>query len=178
MSSQPCNEKISDIEIFGRITNYTSQVKNDGSLRSSCMYPRKNQDKDNPGYFTNKISVVRLCRGHNDIFTWDRHVKIAESFLHGKNKFKGFIIARVSLIRDCGFDVECAASKENPYHAHILIPDYHEPFRDVETISEVLSQKIRLRIDRLRESMRRVEFDSTSMISTDYADLCAVCHVL
>lgn len=149
-----CNDAISAFELLGRILYETPQISKNGNVRQGALYPRIREDEERPGKFTNKVSFVRICRGHNRDFSWDVHVYNAERFIKKtKMSFKGFLIARVSKIRNFGFDVQVAATPNNPYHVHMVIPDYDIDFNpNVQMISDILPNKIKVRLDRLRES--------------------------
>lgn len=155
--ASPCNDAISNFEFLGRVLNETPQVKRNGEIKEAAMYPRKKEDVERKGKFTNKISMVRLCRGHaGKDFSWSVHSDIAIRFIKDKSKmlFRGFLVADVAKIRNHGLDVVAAANPSNPYHAHIVISDYDVDYTDAaEMVSEYLPNRIKSRLDRLRESM-------------------------
>lgn len=159
--SEICHEKISRFEILGRIINETSQINKSGEVKPQSMYPRLREDNDptRRGFFTNKISMLRLCRGQgNRNFTWEIHAEQAiHSLRGGNNVFRGFLITTASTILGYGFEVVEDGHENNPYHAHIIIPDYNATYREgVSMISEILPAAVRSRLDRLRMEMKAV----------------------
>ena len=79
-----CNERHSNLELLGRNVVYPFSFKgNSDEIKPGLFYPRNRKDGDRQDFFTNKISMVRLCRCHTESFDIDidRHVSIASSFL-------------------------------------------------------------------------------------------------
>lgn len=151
-----CNDAISGYELLGRNLTETSNITKAGEIRDKAIYPRINRDDtERPGFFSNKISVVRLCRGlargEIDLAT---HAAIAASFLTSSQNFRGFLTCRADYIKSLGLDLLPAASLKNPYHAHIEIPGFKEKFRSVEMISDVLPQTWIDILDELRNRMK------------------------
>jgi len=159
--SEVCNDSISSWELLGRTLSETSQINKQGVVKAKAMYPKLHADKE-PGrenLFSNKLSVMRLCRGHNDgVFSWNIHKNQAESFVSGTdNIFRGFLMERASTIM--GYDLEIVEDghEKNPYHAHIIIPDFNVRYTDDFTmIADVIPAPIRERLDRLRMRMKTV----------------------
>ncbi len=159
--SEVCDEAISNFELLGRILNETSQINKQGNVKPQAFYPKLHADTE-PGrehLLTNKLSVLRLCRGHNDgVFSWQIHKDQAEKFVAAsRNVFRGFMIANAGTVKNYGFDVVPDGHEKNPYHAHIIIPDFNVEFiPEISIISEVLPAEIRDRLDRLRRQMKTV----------------------
>lgn len=157
--SEPCNVEFSQYELLGRILYESAQINRIGKVKERALYPKlkADEEKGREGFFTNKISVVRICRAQSSYnINWDDHVAVARSFVANSNlAFRGFLLSRVKNILHEGLKVEMAASRKNPYHAHIVIPEYNEPIRpkDGLVISDVLPGKIKSILDRLRKSM-------------------------
>jgi len=103
--ASPCNEDISKYELLGRILNETPQINKNGTVKEAAMYPKRREDEDRKGKFTNKISMVRICRGQNpDSFSWTCHSDIAQHFIRSTNIiFRGFLVAQAAKIIDFGF---------------------------------------------------------------------------
>lgn len=159
--SNICLDDVSDYELLGRILNETSQINKRGEVKAQAFYPKVKRDDESgrESLFTNKISVLRLCRGHNDWrCTWDIHKIKAESFVkNSRNIFRGFIVTNALTVRNFHLEVVQDGHNSNPNHAHIIIPDYHEKYReDITMISEIIPNAIRERLDRLRISMKKI----------------------
>lgn len=159
--SEVCNDSISSWELLGRTLSETSQINKQGVVKPKAMYPKLHQDKEKgrENLFSNKLSVMRLCRGHNDgLFSWHIHKTRAEGFVTGTdNIFRGFLLERASTI--IGYDLEIVEDghEKNPYHAHIIIPDFNVRFsNDFSMIADVIPASIRGRLDRLRMHMKTV----------------------
>lgn len=184
--SEICHEKISRFEILGRILNETSQINKSGMVKPQSMYPRLREDNDltRRGFFTNKISMLRLCRGHEDWnFTWKIHAEQArQSIRGGNNIFRGFLIIKAYTILKYGFDVVEDGHENNPNHAHIIIPDYNVTFIEgVSMIAEVLPAAIRSRLDRLRMEMKAVflnpgnKYSAECIVASPTDSICTHC---
>lgn len=160
--SEVCNDDISDLELLGRILNETSQINRRGEVKNKAMYPKfkyPDQEPRRENFFSNKLSVVRLCRGHNKgANSWEIHRAKAESFLdRSDNVFRGFLIARASMVKYYGLWIVQDGNEKNPFHAHIVIPDYDVEFTEnVSMATEVLPAPIKIKLDRLRKQMKAV----------------------
>ncbi len=172
MAAVPCNDPHSDFEFLGRILKAPANFKKNGVLKKTCLYPKNKPDDKDSRYFTNKISVVRICRGHRDKFSWANHSDLALANTGKKSVFKGFLTGRAGLIRQYGFLLEEAASINNPYHSHIVIPQYKIPFRDVELITEVLPEDIITKLNALQERLNYIEFSGNTPVSEYHENMC------
>lgn len=160
--SDVCNDDVSNHEVLGRILNETSQINKSGVVKPQIMYPkvtRPDQESGREKMFSNKLSVVRLCRGHKDsTYTWQIHEDKAKEFIgRSNNIFRGFMIAKAMTVRDYGLVVVPDGRVQNPYHAHIIIPDFNVDFNEGVTMAaDVIPAYIRVRLDRLRMQMRTI----------------------
>lgn len=168
--SKICNSPLSPFEMVGRNLAETPTINKQGVVKDKVIYPKLAKDKE-PGrehLFTNKLSVVRLCRGNHDrCYPWEEHLDIwklgqekREQAKKATKKnsivLKGFLACNVTLIRQLGYDIVPDGSESNPYHAHIIIPDYNVPFfEDAEMISDVLPEEVKSKLDRLRGFMSK-----------------------
>lgn len=172
MAAIPCNDPHSDFEFLGRILKAPANFKKNGILKKTCLYPKNKPDDKDCRYFTNKISVVRICRGHRDKFSWTNHSDLALANTGKNSVFKGFLAGRVALIRQFGFMLEEAATSRNPYHSHIVISQYKIPFREVELLSEVLPDDVIAQLNALQEQLQYIEFSSNIPVSESHKNLC------
>lgn len=184
-----CNEDVSNHEVLGRILYETSHINKRGVVKSQSMYPkvtRPDQELGRENMFSNKLSVVRLCRGHKDMtYTWQIHRDKAEWFIRRSNNiFRGFMIARAMTVRANGLIIVPDGSEGNPYHAHIIIPDFNENFIEGVTMAaEVIPAPVRTRLDRLRMRMKTIILNSGPEYSTDLNDasssdsICNTCPI-
>ena len=187
--NEVCNDEISNSELLGRILNETSQINKQGVVKPQALYPKLHVDKE-PGrenLITNKLSVLRLCRGHNEgSCTWEIHKSQAERFVAGsRNVFRGFLVARASMVRNYGLDIVADGHEKNPYHAHIIIPDFNVKYSESSAmVSEFIPDNIRARLDRLRMQMKTVilnrgERYSFSLYSiSPSASICNICPTI
>lgn len=92
-------------------------------LSKKCMWPRyKRESRTYPGFHEFRISVQRLCHGRwNGCLSTGRHYKQPNQTL------KGFKIARGIMALENGFKLEPDASKNNPFHAHIMLEQLKVP---------------------------------------------------
>lgn len=161
--SNICNDPISDHEILGRTITETSYINKKGKIKDKLLYPRLREDQEpaRKGLLTNKISVVRICRAQEaDEVDWQPHISVAESFLNGSsNVFRGFGLMPSVDVRSHGLTIVPDAHEKNPYHAHIIIPEYDVKFdesihRDTTLkIQDIMPVKYVVALDRLRLAM-------------------------
>ncbi len=188
--SEVCNDEISGWELLGRILNETSQINKSGRVKDKAMYPKLSYPDREVGretLFSNKLSVVRLCRSYDDRpISWEHHVTIAKGFTaRTDNVFRGFLIGRGITVKSYGFEIVADGSEKNPFHAHIIIPDFNVPFKPAPTmISEVMPPEIRERLDRLRMKMTAIVLDRGDNYpsSLNYASpsdpVCNICPIV
>lgn len=168
----PCNEPVSDFELLGRSLVETPSITNKGKIREEALYPylRKDEEPGREHLFTNKISVVRLCRGQQETFKWTGHVECTKSFLqkYKSMTFRGFLLAKAYDFRKYGLVVKADASPVNPYHAHIILPDYDVTYREKdenlsksEMFSNILPFEVKSALDRIRRESLKVIIDFT-----------------
>lgn len=173
----PVNDPISDFEVLGRGYYCTSQINKSGEIRTCAFYPQNKEDDIRKGFFTNKISMFRLCRDvkDNNNHQWTNTVKSARIFERPKNRiFKGFGVALAYFFRNHGFLFESAASDKNPFHMHLVIPDYNEPFRKVSSVSELLTEDLRSRLEDLRHQVSFISIERDT--SVDFPTPCDFCN--
>lgn len=187
--SEVCNDAISNFELLGRILNETSQINRSGQVKDKAMYPKLSYPDREVGretFFSNKLSVVRLCRGYDSApISWEHHVKIAKNFTERTNNvFRGFLIGRVNVVKSFDLEVVADGSEKNPFHAHIIIPDFNVPFTPGPTmISDVMPSEVRERLDRLRMQMKTVVLDRGERYPTYLAcqnpsdPICNICPI-
>lgn len=196
----PDNSPICPYELLARGYYCTSQIKKTGEVRECTFYPQNKED-DEParkGLFTNKISMFRVCRGSFEMGTnrWESTIESARQFEQVKKdskgtpkvdqdgnpiysrELKGFGIERTRFFIEKGFGVEPNASEKNPLHMHLIIPYYNEPKREVSSISEVISQDIRAKLEDLRHEVKKIVFNHSSLIIPDYPTPCDLCKLL
>lgn len=174
---KPVNDTVSDFELLGRGYYCTSQIKKNGELRECAFYPINKEDAVRKGMFTNKLSMFRLCRDINTsgVHEWNHLVMYARDFEHKKRVFKGFGVARGRFFKEKGFAFEPAATEKNPFHMHLIIPDYNEPYRKVESVSELLSEDLRSRLEDLRHDVTYIPVEEKAMSSSDFPTPCDFC---
>lgn len=184
-----CNDKILDWELLGRVLNESSQINKRGLVKDKAMYPKISYPDREPGrekFFSNKLSVVRLCRSYNDeAFSWKQHVDRAKGFIaRTDNVFRGFLIGKVHIVKTYGLDIVADGNEKNPYHAHIIIPDFNENYvRGITMISDVMPDEIRERLDRLRKQMTTVilnrgeKYPSSLNYASPSETICNVCRI-
>lgn len=185
----PCmdNSEISQYELLGRnITFPVSFNKNGNKVKARRFYPYNREDEDNHGFFTNKISLARLCKFTVDEMpSWKKHIEVAEKFnkkgtAHGGVvKFiKGFLVVRACDFDNQSFSIVAAANKENPFHMHVVINGYRVPFSPVESVGEILPEDVRYQLDMLQKKALFVEVDSESSVAVKYPSPCSVCDIV
>ncbi len=159
-----CNKPLGPFEWLGRNLVETPTINKQGVVKDKVVYPKMKADEE-PGrthLFTNKLSVVRICRGsHESGFPWEEHQRIWASMNKSATmKLKGFMACSVSMVESSGYNVVPAASDKNPYHAHIIIPNYDIPyFEGARMISDILPDEVKKNLDRLRGVMTRFIID-------------------
>lgn len=184
-----CNDEILDWELLGRILNETSQINKRGLVKDKAMYPKIKYPDREPGretLFSNKLSVVRLCRSYNEgPFSWEQHIDRANFFIaKSDNIFRGFLIGKVLIVKTYDLDVVPAGSEKNPYHAHIIIPDFNEKYLSgITMISDVMPDVIRKRLDKLRIQMKTVilnpgdKYPSSLNYASPSDSICNICPI-
>ena len=176
---QPVNDPVSDFELLGRGYYCTSQINKSGEIRISAFYPQNKEDDLRKGFFTNNISMFRLCHDVMDGYEhqWSRTIKFARNFERPQTRvFKGFGVAHASFFKEEGFLFETAATDKNPYHVHLLIPDYNEPFRKVTSISELLTEELRSNLEDLRHKVSFIPIEEKQDTSSLYPTPCDFCN--
>lgn len=168
-------------------------------MKARAFYPQKHEDKDpaRKGYFTNKISMFRVCRGDIESGTnrWEHSIESARQFNYlekdsqgniktdsegnpiFKRELKGFGVERAHFFIEKGFGVEPNASVTNPLHMHLIIPNYNEPIRDVSSYSELIPQEQRTMLEDLRHEVKEVMFPK-SILPQEYPTPCDLCYML
>lgn len=172
-----CLDEISDYEIIGRWLNYSSNATKNGTPKNRALYPFKREDSERPGYFTNKLSIVRLCRGCElaSIPEWGVHAKIAVKCKPQGNTFKGFYIGLVREIRKIGLSVIPAPTKGNPVHAHIVFPYHNVKYQAGMLVSDLIKGRIKADIDDLGRIINKtVRFEDEQLVD---AHIPTPCHV-
>lgn len=171
----PVNTPVNDMELLGRSYYFYSEIDKKGKVRQRAFFPYNREDKDRPGFFTNKISVSRLCMAQvNGMPDWMPNVECALKY-KGNRDFKGYGVARASFFRANGLDVVPAASDQNPFHAHIVLVDYNEPFHEVKDILDNLSQSSRMLLDRCRRLCLKVDFEEDKLMTPNASCPCDFC---
>ena len=158
-----CNDPISDHEILGRTITETSYINKSGKIKDKLMYPRLREDQEpaRKGLLTNKISVTRMCRAlENGEVSWQPHISVAESFLNNSNNvFRGFALIKLVDVRNLGLIIVPDGHEKNPYHAHIIIPEYDVKLDESTNhdstlkIQDIMPAKYVAALDRLRLAM-------------------------
>lgn len=118
--------------------------------------------------------MCRLCQtSSTGSIDWDIHHKINEEIFKNK-EFKGFLTGRViEFLMLGGISVEPAASRKNPYHMHLVLTTYKVPYRpDVESVSELIDEDTRKKLDRLRRSCMYVTKDTIANNGHCLCDRC------
>lgn len=120
--------------------------------------------------------MFRLCHDVKDDnnHQWINTVKSARIFERPKNRiFKGFGVAHAYFFRNNGFLFESAASDKNPFQMHLVIPDYNEPFRKVNSVSELLTEDLRSKLEDLRHGVSFIPIEeNTSVTFPEPCDFC------
>ena len=175
--ANPVNEPLSDFELLGRGLYCTSQMSKSGAVRQSAFYPLNKEDQTRPGFFTNKLSMFRLCRDIKDDGThpWTGVVDSARQFNFPKRVFRGLGVGTVRFFKEHGFYVEPAASAENPYHMHLVMPWHDEPFRKVSSVAEVISEARRSDMEDLRHEVYTILINDGEIAPDDYPTPCDLC---
>lgn len=119
--AQPVNDPISRYERVVRSIYYPSQEDKKQNLKKTATYPVIKEDRDNPKYINNKVSLLRVCKASA---THD-YVPVDESALgweKGKKKLRGFLewSSRdiYEIFGDGSVSIVPDASETNPYHIH------------------------------------------------------------
>lgn len=171
------NDPISDFELLGRGYYCTSQIKKNGEIRTTAFYPGNKEDEKRKGYFTNKISMCRICRdvAEGNEHQWTNAIKFARNYERKGRIFKGFAIASAQFLKNEGLDVEPAASDQNPFHMHLVIPGYEQPYRKVESVSELLTEDLRPRLEDLRHKIPFLPVEKDQTAPSKYPTPCDLC---
>lgn len=182
------NSPISNHELLGRnVTFPMSYNVKKNRIKAGRFYPFKKEDRENPGFFTNKISLVRLCKalGEEGIPEWREHINIVVKLNDNKltqngdrPQLRGILVVRVDDFTPEKFDVVPAASKDNPYHLHIIIKDYAVPFRPVSSVGEVIPEDIRYQLDMLQKKAFLAAVDEERRDVTNASSPCAICDTI
>lgn len=172
---EQCNDPLHPIERIGRNITKPKSFSH-GKLRLQMFYPYRKEDDYRKGLYTNKISVVRLCRCLTEDKTtidFDTHSNIAQSFLREGNEFKGYLILSLQEIMEIAGDkieFEVASSARNPFHCHLIIKDYNQPFTpEKKSYSQLLTQAQRSILDTLQDKAYTLYLPS----DTPYCTLCS-----
>lgn len=180
-----CDLPISNYELVGRNLTETPSISKTGIIKDKVIYPKLKRDSE-PGrgdYFTNKLSVTRLCRYCiNDEINLEGHAAIAGGACTASMTFRGYLVCRALQFVKSDYHILPAPTAGNPYHAHVVIGGYNVPYRDdVELISDVLPKHIAEILDRIKMQMKVLMiFPSTKYpapYNTKSNNPCSECHL-
>lgn len=156
-------------------------------IKAGRFYPYNREDTNNPGFFTNKISMVHLCKAHDDngFPEWKDHIeRVTKGYRNrttqdGENyQLKGFLVVRANDFVNDMFDLLPDASQGNPYHMHAVICDYVVPFKKVNSVGDVISDEIRYQLDLLQRKAFLADVDVQKLSVSNAETPCDVCRVI
>lgn len=187
---------ISLFELLGRNVTYpVSYNVKKNIIKPGRFYPFNRPDKEHPEFFTNKISMVRLCKCPDDggDAGWTTHVVVAEKYNEKRRRQKkdmsdksdsdsprltGFYVVRSLHFRDDLFSLTPAPNPENPFHMHAEIRNYRETFREVKSVGELLPDEVRYHLDMLQRKAFLAEVDIELQNVTNASSPCSICHLI
>lgn len=145
------NTPVASRELIARNVVHPSQYSGK-HLKKNRFYPNlKKESRDYPGRHICRLSVHRLCHaGMEGAIRW------TEKYMRSGSELIGYEVSTANVALECGFILEPAAHRENPYHAHIYIKELDLPFpADQNLIDGLMSSGLRRRLDNMRD---RFEF--------------------
>ena len=91
---------------------------------------------------------------------WARHTQSPTQSL------VGFAMAFSEIVGEYGFELEPAAHPNNPFHAHILIPELNLPYA-TDSIESVFKPGVRRRLDDLSERFTFLKLEEINNANRD-----------
>lgn len=166
--AQPVNDPISRYERVVRSIYYPSQEDKKQNLKKTSTYPVIKEDRDEPEYINNKVSLLRVCKA-SATHEYAPVVGSALSWARGRRELRGFLEWSCRDIYEIFGDVNVHivpdASDSNPYHIHLVIdsfkieytPELREKKENGElSYSDIIPSEIRAALDRLRNEGRSI----------------------
>lgn len=181
------NSPISRIELLGRNITFPVSFNKREIIKAGRFYPYNREDVKNSGFFTNKISMVRLCKAcdENGIPEWKDHIARVVKGYENKSTTKGenyqlraFLVVRADDFLGDMFDLIPDASSGNPYHMHAVIRDYVVPFRKVSSVGEVIPDEMRYQLDMLQKKAFMANVNEQKLTVSNADSPCVVCRLI
>lgn len=165
---KPVNDPISWCERVVRNIYYPSQEDKKGHLKKTATYPAIKEDRDEPEYFNNKISLQRVCRASEN-HAYAPVVTSALSFERENKTLKGFLewscIGIYTTVEPVKVSVVPDASEKNPFHLHLIIDEFRVKYTEELKkrkaqkqlgYSDFLPSTVKAALDRMRDTARPI----------------------
>ncbi|MBD5585853.1 MAG: hypothetical protein K2M83_01935 [Muribaculaceae bacterium] len=147
------NDDFLEEEYIVRNVYHSSQYSNKTGLKKNYLYPNyRKESKQYKGKHVCRISVQRVCYGG-----WKGVIEWAKSQEGEHRTLIGFGVASINTVRKYGFCMETAAHDNNPFHAHIYIPELDLPYPS--EIDSIFNSGLRRRLDDMTEDFKFIELE-------------------